>query len=71
MTKYKCPECGWENFRNVVYGVVLQCTKCKTILHFPLDYNPSCKPDNDAVDQFMKHEGYLGGLTLIVEEDTK
>ena len=67
VTKYKCPICGWGNFRNVYGGVTVQCTKCHAILQLLIPSKASMERYKEVTEQFESYVGYIGNTNLMVE----
>ena len=59
MTKYECPECGWENFRQV-RDILCQCTKCNSLV---------LAPEGANLHKFLEYEGSIGGIKYIIVEE--
>lgn len=70
MKEYKCPECGWNNFRSfkIIYGFVVyplfQCTKCKSLLYAP-DY---IDENLQELQQSVNHVGTLKSIIVSTKQ---
>ena len=71
MSKYNCPKCGWENFRNVYGSMMFQCTKCNTVLRLPIDDDKLSHEEWTKIwTDFLASANFVGDEYIIIEDDT-